>query len=239
MCDRAMASALNLDRTLDPAMAVALLLEKLLLYAGANGMIPIVGRHWAESLLEAKLSWIAPGTDRSLMPPNQASTYAAFSAGLSLDFLDDHKLTALSFERLRHFKDSNRDLLSRHQLHLTEVAREYQSIETDHRREPALQDLRLKAIKKRAELDDEARTSVRSLGLDLLKKGIDSATSKEGMVVGVATALALNHSAIALLGGAFMAGVGQSISGLVEIWKTGRERRQTNAFAYLFATRSL
>ena len=120
-----------------------------------------------------------------------------------------------------------------------EVAREYRAIETDHRREPALQELRLKAIKKRAELDDEARTSVRSLGLDLLKKGIDSATSKEGMVVGVATALTLNHSALALLGGAFMAGVGQSISGLVEIWKAGREQRQSNAFAYLFATRSL
>lgn len=236
-CDREMATALGLARTLDPAMAVALLLEKLLLYAGANGLVPIVGRHWAANLLAAKLTPGAPGI-RALLSPGQGIAYAEFSAGLSLDFIDDGKLVALPFERLLDFKEGHRHLLDRHQLHLIEVTRAFGAMPAGEQREAALAELRLKAMKVRADLDDEARHAVRSLGLDLLKKAVDSATSKEGMVVGVATALALNHSVTALAGGALLAGLGQSLSGLVDLWKSRREQH-TNALAYLFAARQL
>jgi hypothetical protein len=237
-CDREMVAALGLDRTADPAMAVARLLEKLLLYAGINGLVPIVGRDWASQLLAAKLTAGRPGSGRTLLSPGQGETYAAFSAGLSLDLIDDHKLVALPFERLHQFKEGHRDLLERHQLHLIEVTRAFGAMPVNEQREAALAELRVKAMKVRLELDDEAHHAVSSMGLDLLKKGVDSAMSKEGLVVGVATALALNHSVTALVGGAVLAGLGQSLSGLVEIWKSKREHH-TNALAYLFATQHL
>lgn len=237
-CDREMAAALRLDPALDPAMAVALLLEKLLLYAGANGLVPIVGRSWAASLLATKLTLAGPAAGRALLSPSQGETYATFSAGLSLDFVDDHKLVTLPLDRLLEFKQRHHDLLDRHQLHLVEVTRSFGAIPTGEQRAAALVDLRLKARKVRAELDDEARHAIGSLGLDLLKKGVDGATSKEGLVAGVATAVALNHSVGALVGGALLAGLGQSLSGLVELWKA-RRTQQSNALAYLFATQQL
>jgi hypothetical protein len=233
--DREMTAALGLDRTLDPVLAVALLFEKLLLCASVNGMVPIVGRDWAARLLAARLTPATPGRDRTLLSPSQGETYAAFSAGLSLDFVDDDKLVALPFDRLRAFKDGHRDLLDRHQLHLIEVTRAFGAMPAKDQRDAALVELRLKAMKGRVELDNEAHHAIRSLGLDLLKKGVDGAISKEGLVVGMATALALNHSVGALVGGALLAGVGQSLSGLVDLWKA-RPEPHTNALAYLFAT---
>ena len=237
-CDQEMAAALGFDGSLDPVTAVALLLEKLLLYAGANGLVPIVGRHWAADLLATKLTRATPGDGRSLLSPSQGETYATFSAGLSLDFVDDNKLVALPFERLRDFKNGHRKLLDRHQLHLIEVTRAFGSMPANEPREAALADLRLKALKVRAELDDDAHHAVRSMGLDLLKKGVQSVMSKEGLVAGVATALALNHSVSALMGGALLAGLSQSLSDLVDIWKS-RDDQNTNALAYLFATQHL
>lgn len=238
-CDRELAYALNLDRVVEPALAIALLLEKLLLYASANGLVPIVGRRWASKLLETKLSWAASGAKRPLLLPHQAATYATFAAGLSLDFVDDRKLAALAFERLREFKDGHRALLDRHQLHLIEITRAFSALPSDDARDAALADLRLGALKRRLELDGEARQAVLTLGFDLVKKGIDSALSKEGVAIGVATALALDHSAVALLGGALFAGLGQSLSGLVELWRSQRTHQPMNALAYLFATEHL
>jgi hypothetical protein len=238
--DRSMSAALKLDSTFDRVLAVALLLEKLLLYAAANGLVPIVGRRWAAELLEARLSRGGQPAGRALLSPTQGETYATFSAGLSLDFIDDSKLSLLPFDRLRTFKDDHRDLLHRHQLHLIEVARAFAALPNHEGRETALVDLRLDAMKKRAKLDDEARQSVLALGLDLVKKGIDNAFSKEGIIAGTATALALNHSLGALLGGALVAGLGQSMAGFVELWRSRRAHQQElSSLAYLFATRRL
>lgn len=238
-CDRPMADALGLDRHIEPAFAIALLLEKLLVYAHENGLVPIVGRNWARRLLETKLTRPQPPSERALLSPAQGIAYDTFSAGLSLDFVDDAKLGAIAFDKLESFKHTNRQLLERHQVHLSEVTQQFQALPNSSERARKLAELKLAACKQRIELETSAHESVLTLGLDLLKKGAESVTSKEGIFLGATAALVVDKSLGALVGGALVAGAGQVVSGLVELWKSDRERVRTNSLAYLFAAQDL
>src|SRR5690242_7554456 len=98
----------NPDERLSRSFGIALLLNKLLWFAHDTSSVPIVGRSYARSLIEWKLSKATGARIKQ--------AYCAFSTDLSSSVVDDATLAALDMEKLARFKTDNADLLERHQI---------------------------------------------------------------------------------------------------------------------------
>jgi hypothetical protein len=217
-------------RSIDPVLFLA---NKLLWYAARHGTVPIVGLGEATELLTWKLR--RQGTAqprRGLLSARSGAAFAAFAAGLALDFVPDKQLAATPIVRLVDFKQRNRDLLAQHQLHLIEVAEAFAALPDGADFDGRLAQLRLQALRERLDLDARARDAWLGCGLELTKKAIGAATA--GMFSGLAVLRGhtWNDVLTAALPSAVAAG-GIVLSSVVEAAAKARAR-PAPVMAYLF-----
>jgi hypothetical protein len=164
----------------DLTAAVSALTTKLLLRTATTGALPIVGKEYAWSLLARKLeSAIADPSQvvesKGLLNNSQGTAFSRFAAGLSLEFLNSPAFADMPFDELRRFKDKNRDLLQKHQLHMAEVAQDFNEIPDGASFESKLRALRLSAASRRIELDAAVKDAWRTMGFELGKKAVEGA----------------------------------------------------------------
>jgi hypothetical protein len=229
----------------EEVVAIAALASKLLVHAARTNTIPIVGRAYAYPILTRMMELSSSVSGTALSPtdagiiasPGRRVALAALGAGLSLQFLDAKTLTEVPFAKLEKFKERNRTLLDRHQLHLAEVAQGWAGLPDGPDFAERLAKLRLDAEKQRVSMDDEARAAWRSLGLDLAKQAIVA-----GAVAAVPAIAALRGSTIAQLLGlsapAILAGVGVVAKSVLEASEKAR-RAVPSSMAYLFEAERL
>jgi hypothetical protein len=151
-------------------LAVAYLLNKLEHCSRSRGLCPIVGQPYASDML----AWKASRREKVLpwkSPPNR-DTYAAFAAGISLDFLDDTDLVDADIDRLAQFKQDNRALLQESQRSLIGTAERFIGLSTAPEFQQELADLRASARENRRILDQQAKDAWHKAGLAILKKTV-------------------------------------------------------------------
>jgi hypothetical protein len=160
-------------------LAVAYLLNKLNFCAERDDLLPLVGQPYASDMLAWKSG---QGTEPLLAwrRAPQRAAYAAFSAGLSLDFLDDSDLIDADIERLAKFKEENQSLLSAHQETLLRTAEAFGKLPDDEAFPGALASLRSEAKAERQRLDSQAREAWLASGLALVKKALPTAAKVIG-----------------------------------------------------------
>jgi hypothetical protein len=217
-------------RAIDPILFLA---NKLLWYAARHGTVPLAGRDYATELIAHKLRGL--GTVRhghGLLSARGGSAFAAFAAGLALDFVPDEQLVATPIPRLVDFKQRNRELLAQHQLHLVEVAEAFAALPDGSDFDGRLAQLRIQARRERLELDARARDAWVDGGLELTKKAIAAAAAGLFSGLMVLRGHTLSDVLVAALPAAVTAG-GVVLSSVVEIGAKARAR-PTPAMAYLF-----
>ena len=180
-CDPGVLDGMAQQRLRIEAASVAYLVGKLLLHADRTSTIPIVGQQRAADLLRWKLGRQAS----HVVGGRHGNAFAAFAAGLSLDFVSDRELETVEWGRLSRFKERNLDLLERHQVHLLEVAQTFNDFPAGEGFEQRLEQLKTEAKKARLELDETARAAWIDMGLGLAKDAVVGAAS------GLVPALAL------------------------------------------------
>jgi hypothetical protein len=187
---------------LDPAFALGFLAAKLLATAQARGAVPLFGRPYAADVLGT-----VAGRERSREEPGGGSLLThegnarvvTIATALSCSFVTDEHLLRVPFERLFAFKNKNRRLLEREQLHLVEVAQEVEALSDGPEFEARLRRLHLEALKRKQELDTATREAWLGFGFDLAAKAMASGS--------VAAAL---EGAVAVLRGAATGNIGQA-----------------------------
>jgi len=233
-CDRQFARQFHTDERHKPGFGIALLLNKLLWCSSDTNSVPIVGRSYARTLIEWKLSKAAGGRFKQ--------TYRAFSTDLTSSIVDDTTLAQLDIDELARFKIDNAALLERHQLWLSSVAQQFSSLADGETYDEKLAELEIDSAKKRLELADELRDSWLTAGLSTAKRAIESATSKEAiMAAGAIVALrgtTLTDLLVAAVPAALGA-LGQGAVGVIDVLKARADTRKKHEMAYLFGLQRL
>ena len=159
----------------DPIVAVSYLAEKLLDHCHASGGIPIVGQDHASHILAFKSARriVSPLSASAVLSVQQATALQTVAAGLSYAFVSDSDLSATTLERILRYKNDNRGLLERHQMHLMSVAQRFAELSPDDSRfATEMVALRQQALSERLAMDIDAREAWRSAGLQLAEKGL-------------------------------------------------------------------
>jgi hypothetical protein len=213
--------------------AVAFLLNKLVRRAIQDGAVPIVGKPYASELIARKMAAVEQDAP-TLVTPKQASSFAAFAAGLSLTFVSDEGIRQVPFTNLVRFKEKNSDLLRRHQHHLLETALAFTKIPVGDEFAERLAALRLAALKAREQLDAEARDAWMTMGLDLTKKAITAVSL--GVFTGIAVLQSHSLSQIATAA----APVGATAAGVVvlDLLDAAKRIRQAKRAPFAYVVRA-
>jgi hypothetical protein len=178
LSDRQGYEALKLDgKPPSRGVALAYLLNKLLLFSRVEGLVPIVGQGYASDMVAWKVRSTGRDPRRQLpgrpQDPQQArTTYAAFAAGLSFAFVDDAELSQAPIESLLRFKTEHRDLLHRSQRHILDTAQRFGGLADDKSFVVEVERLRQDVRIEQRVLEEEARSGLRDAGLKLAGKGI-------------------------------------------------------------------
>jgi hypothetical protein len=193
-CDPGVVDAMARHSRRIEAVAVAYLVNKLLLHADRTSTIPIVGQQLAAEILRWKLRRRASRG----VGARHANALAAFAAGLSLDFISDAELENVELSKLLRFKERNLNLLERHQVHLLEVAQTFNDFPAGDGFDQRLEQLKTEARKARLELDATARAAWFGMGLGLAKDAVVGAATGLMPVLAVLRVHGIADAAIGL-----------------------------------------
>jgi hypothetical protein len=220
----------------DDVFGLVFLANKLLFHAARTGSIPIVGRRYATDILTEKLdAWTkdsAASNALAAATPRGSLSYATFAAGLSLAFIPDDILINLPFETLIAFKEKNRPLMEKHQLHLLDVAETYSSLPPGQELAARLIALRAEAAKQRSLLDDEARGAWRALGVDVAKSSLLAGSTALVSGLAVLRGMTLGDLITAAVPAAIASG-GAALAAVVDAAAKIKQARR-GTMAYLF-----
>ena len=198
---------------------------KLLDYSCQETAVPIIGNEHARRVLMHVIASRHAARLDGLASPRQGITYQAFGAGLSFHFLSDQDVMAPTWTHLGRFKDRNRGLLERHQLHLLSVVAQFcSSLESPSFLEHVAV-LRQEAEQTRRELDDLAHDAWLDGGLRLVKKGITGAAAGGLAGLGLAAGTSQSGGTIGIMPvalGAVGLGVSEAISAAIRAWRARR-----------------
>jgi hypothetical protein len=185
---------------LGPPLAVAYLLNKLLWRAREAALAPLVGQPYASDLLTWKIARAVSELPWKRQEMGHQYGYAAFAAGLSLDFVGDEELATADIQRLAAFKASNRALLERNQAAIMEAVRKFDGLPLSDAFPSELARLRQEAVSERLRLDELARQAWTETGLGIAKRATAAAASGFGAMLLLSAAQA-PLAALAAAGG--------------------------------------
>jgi len=178
-------AALGTDAPPGAPLAVSYLLNKLLWRARESGAAPLVGQPYASDLVVWKIGRIVSELPWKRQESGHRFGYAAFAAGLSLDFVGDEDLASADIERLVAFKTANRPLVERAQQAVVEAVRRFDGLPSSGAFSTELTRLRQDALNERSRLEELARSAWLDTGLGLAKRAAAAAakSSVGGMLV--------------------------------------------------------
>lgn len=170
-----------LQLTAPPAapLALAYLVNKLVQIADSRNLAPLVGQAYASDLLCWKVARSESLPWKRAELKNRLG-YAAFAAGLSLDFLEDEELACVPLEALAEFKRANAALLERSQAAVQDVARRFEGLPSSDAFQAELGKLRHDALEERMQIDELARKAWTDAGLRIGGRAVAAAASGLG-----------------------------------------------------------
>ncbi len=183
----------------EPPLAIAYLLNKLLWQAREAAVAPLVGQPYASDLLIWKIARTVSELPWKRQEMGHHYGYAAFAAGLSLDFVGDDELATADIQRLAAFKASNRSLLERNQAAIMEAVRKFDGLPLTAAFPSELALLRQEAVNERLRLEELARQAWIDIGLGIAKRAAAAAASGFG---GGMLLLSAAHAPLAALAAA-------------------------------------
>jgi hypothetical protein len=178
--DAAACGEFGLKLAPEPALAIAYLLNKLVHCARQKGAAPLVGQQYAADLLAWKIAQATNDLSWRRDEVRQHYGYAAFAAGLSLDFLHDSEIVAADVASLARFKTSHRDLFEKNQNAVMEVARKFDGLPNSDAFAAELSKLRHEAADERSRLENLAHQAWTEAGLRIAKRAVGAAVSGLG-----------------------------------------------------------
>lgn len=173
-------TALATSGALEPPLAVAYLLNKLLWRASQAAVAPLVGQPYASDLLIWKIARAVSELPWKRQEMGHQYGFAAFAAGLSLGFVGDDELAKADIPRLAAFKASNRPLLERNQAAIMEAVRKFDGLPLTAAFPSELARLRQEAVSERLRLEELARQAWAETGLGIAKRVAAAAASGFG-----------------------------------------------------------
>jgi hypothetical protein len=141
------------------------------------------------------------------------------------------------FEALARFKETHRELLAQHQLHLLEVAERCAELPDDPEFDHRLATLRAAAERRRLELEHEAQRAWLGAGFDVARSAL--LASSTALVGGLAVVRGTSWPELLTVGiPAAMAGVGTAALASMEAAAKIKAQKR-HAMAYLFESAKL
>ena len=152
------------------SLALSYLLNRLNFCARMQNLIPVVGQPYASDMLVWKASQTPPALPWKRTGNRLA--YAAFAAGLSLDFLDDANLVSIPIDRIADFKQRNQEILAASQKSILSVTDRFAKLPDSEEFPTALEQLRAEVSADRRKLDERAKQAWVEAGLRIAKKAM-------------------------------------------------------------------